>query len=67
MARQAPGAANFAVGPVLFAALTFGAERSTGIEPHAAIALAAVSGVTFMLFMGVWRLVRGGGRAQRRW
>lgn len=59
MRGQAPGTLQLATGALLFAVLTFGAEASTGIEVHAAIAVAAVSAMAFGIMASLWRLVRG--------
>jgi len=51
---------QIASGALLFAALAFGAEAGSGIELHAALAVAAISGVAFGVMASLWRLVRGG-------
>ncbi len=60
MRRQSPRALQIASGALLFAALAFGAEAGSGIELHAALAVAAISGVAFGVMASLWRLVRGG-------
>lgn len=60
MRRHSPKALQIATGALLFAALTFGAEAGTGMELHAALAVAAVSAVAFGVMASIWRLLRGG-------
>ena len=60
MRRQAPGTLQIATGSLLFAVLALGAEIGSGMELHAAIAVAAVSAMAFGIMASLWRLVRGG-------